>query len=244
MAVHRHLLLMLLFVTACQPLGGQGGADGDVPIDAAQAGGGRDGQAPDGALEQDMAIEPDGALQQDMAVEPDMALDPRPARASPSTTWPAWAWPSLAAVAAVEGVDAFALDRLHAYARTQGWTARCGDGRVQPADEICDLADGDGCAADCTLETVCGNGIVETASWKAPRPATTATPTPTTAAIMPANTRCPRTPPDRAHHRPRARLRHQHRPRAARHRVSVPAARPPRRSRGPAHGGPGAPHPA
>src|SRR5438093_1216006 len=55
-------------------------------------------------------------------------------------------------------------DRLPDHCRTDCTEPRCGDGVVD-SDEECDdgnQTDGDGCAADCTVEPgVCGNGVVD-----------------------------------------------------------------------------------
>ncbi len=73
-------------------------------------------------------------------------------------------YPDLASLAAVEFVEAETFDLLWAEAQARGWVPSCGDGVLMPVEEDCDdgnLEPGDGCDADCRLETVCGDGVVE-----------------------------------------------------------------------------------
>ncbi|MCA9540619.1 MAG: DUF4215 domain-containing protein, partial [Myxococcales bacterium] len=70
----------------------------------------------------------------------------------------------LADLADVDGVVAATFDLLWAEAQRRGTVPFCGDGVLMPVEEACDdgnVQAGDGCDADCQLETVCGNGIVE-----------------------------------------------------------------------------------
>ncbi|MCA9558265.1 MAG: DVUA0089 family protein, partial [Myxococcales bacterium] len=59
-------------------------------------------------------------------------------------------------------VDGFGGNPLAGYTLTLGYPA-CGNGTIE-RDETCDdgnLEDGDGCAADCTIEPGCGNGQLD-----------------------------------------------------------------------------------
>ena len=71
---------------------------------------------------------------------------------------------SLTALDAIPWVGKSAFDKLLTHARATNRVPSCGDGRMLALMERCDdgnLEDGDGCSSSCTLENVCGDGVVE-----------------------------------------------------------------------------------